>query len=134
MSNYISQIFMQWNVTRQLMYVCDALIAYILFFNAQSLIVCEMQCHFTNCISSKHNAMSLGIVLVQVHSLYIILQCTTLDRVCNAMQQLICYLFNEHGKQLVLVQVPICYSSMHNVRSFVQCKCTYACCKHMLSL
>ena len=61
-------------------------------------------------------------------SLYVILQCTTLivetnDRFvqCNAKY----YLFNEHGKELVLVcnamqKVHKCYSSVHIVRSFVQ--------------
>ena len=55
---------------------------------------------------------------------YIILQCTTLDRLlqCNAK----CYLFNKHLKELVLVcnamqKVHKCYSLVHSVRSFVQC-------------
>ena len=47
----------------------------------------------------------------------------------NAMLHNICYLFNEHGKELVrvcnVIQCkPICYSSIHNVRSIVQCNAT----------
>ena len=40
----------------------------------------------------------------KVHTLNVILQCTTLDRFCNAMQfNATCYIFTEHGKELVSV-------------------------------
>ena len=53
----------------------------------------------------------------KVHSLYVILQCIALDRLCNAMQHVIP--FNEHGKELVLVCNAM--QKEHNLYVIFQC-------------
>ena len=55
----------------------------------------------------------------KVHTLNVILQCTTLDRFCDAIQcNATCYLFTEHGKELVLV----CNAMQSKTCNAIQCK------------
>ena len=85
---------------------CNAMQCKVMQSNANQ---CKsMQCNTMQCNNTRYvfNEHGNDLVLVcnamqEVHNLYAILQCTTLDRLCNAMQQHICYLFNEHGNELV---------------------------------
>ena len=62
--------------------------------------------------------------------IYVILQCTTSDRLCNAMQHVISLMNMGRSWFYCAMQCkaksakPICYSSMHNVRSSVKCNAT----------
>ena len=106
--------------------------------NVRSFVQCNAKCYLFN----KHGKqLVLECNAMQCKKCINILQCTTLDRFCKTMKCCITYVisFMNMGRsqfgcamQYNACIQSICYSSMHKVRSFVQCNACY--CKYLKEL
>ena len=109
---------------------CIQPICYSSMHNVRSSVQCRATCYLFN-EHGKDLVLVCNALQSKTCIAYITLQRTTLDRLCNAMQHVIPFLNMVRSQLWCAMQCkakraqPIFYSSMHNVRSSVQCNATY---------